>query len=382
MKKFLCIILSAVMLLSVLTLAACTKTDEPTESKTPIESNDPAESVAPGLKKEVVLIPIEPDYFRLICENTDVKILSSNYSRQVYYNLITASPLTEETEFDLSFDKEVNFSFSCSAPQEYAMPSFFNLSTYKNDDWVERADMAKNGDINSASTFNYEASDEQIGLYSYLITVTFEYEQPEKEVRLSKLTFTMNGVSKEYDIGQIFINTDPDANLKIDDTFCPFTLAMTDVNIPVSANGWFEIPAFDVEISDDVIIKDIFTSADDITFTKVSVVQTSTDGTTINYVWDPAVDEPLEFYKGDNVSFNIEAVNPIFENTLSAASIFNLIFSYGGELEGYFQRVEFCFRLRISPIDYYLQYDCGKDVLSYYTAYQPALNEALEDNLD
>lgn len=390
MRKVLCIILSAVMLLSMLALTACKENDKPEVSGTPTESIAPTESgkvsaeesATPEAQKEIVTIPLEPDYFRLLCENTSARIDQYSSIRQVYYNLITASPVTEETKFEVHFDQEVNFTFGCGNLIEYVTPDLDMLATYKYDDWIECAEAIKEGGIGAMRGFNFDTSSEGGGLYSYLIYLTFDSNQPKDEICLSKLTFSMDGRTQNYDIGSIVINFDSDVELSVDETFCVQTLAMTDVNAGITTDGWFEIPNFDVEILDDVIIKDIYTSDEDITLTKISVVQKTAEGDTINFLWDPEVDEPLEFYKGDAVTFYIEATNPVFANTLYAASKFHLIFSYGGELEGNIEYIDFLFRMRENPFWAYLQLECGKDALSYFTVYRPVENDAVEDIFD
>ena len=391
MKKILCIILSAVMLLSVLALTACKENDKPEVSGTPTESIAPTESgtvsaeesATPEAQKEIVTIPLEPDYFRLLCENTSARIDRYSVIRQVYYNLITASPVTEETKFDVHFDQEVNFTFKCASSVEYVTPTSSILATYKYDDWIECAEAIKEGGIGAMKGFNFDTSSEDGGLYSYLFYLTFDSNQPKDEICLSKLTFSMDGRTQDYDIGSIVINSNAELPGSGEGThFSIQSVAMSDVNAGITTDGWFEIPNFDVEILDDVIIKDIYTSDEDITFTKISVVQRTAEGDTINFLWDPEVDEPLEFYKGDTVTFYIEATNPVFANTLYATSSFSLIISFGGELEGTFAKIGFFFRMRENPFWAYLQLECGKDALSYFTVYRPVENGTVEGIFD
>lgn len=141
MRKALCIILSTIMLLSVLALAACTDNKlNNGESETPTLQVD--DKITPVPDGQYAVINVDPDYFRLLCDNTDCYFNEFSTSTMVSFYLISAFTLTGDSVVDITFDKEAKYSVDVSRHQPQGRgnpicsPSAVARTTYNYDNWL------------------------------------------------------------------------------------------------------------------------------------------------------------------------------------------------------------------------------------------------------
>ena len=389
MRKVLCIILSTVMLLSVLALAACTDNKlNNGESETPTLQVD--DKITPVPDGQYAVINVDPDYFRLLCENTDYYFNEFSTSTMVSFYLISAFTLTGDSVVDITFDQEAKYGVDVSRHKPQGRgnpiysPSAVARTTYNYDNWSQLADeLASANDIKEAqpliASTDYEVSksDNEPKLNVYRIKGNFfdhfhSIRETADYVKITKLTITVDGRSRSYDCGSIVLDKREETNQENS----AFELQL------LGSNRFEKLPTADGKISDttgydakayaNVTITDIRAASEGIKVISVTGTRTTSDGFVYRFSWTPEDKKPLKFTAQDQIEFDIELQSDMLVDHLYAECHTMILFCLGNQYDGIYGHFEFSVCMK--PVDIYMIHlwlDCGKDAITYYIEYLP-----------
>lgn len=315
---------------------------------------------------------ITEDYFRLLCDNTNVEISGNSYYRSVKFGFLSAAAVTVEN-VELCFDKDVPFTFSVEIQEEERI-DLASYATYQGISWEKMAeDPAEREKIQE-----YEKAwvsipeNEAPKLYSGILTVTFNEAALKENVTLTRLTLKINSVSQEYDIGKLKLGPYSFYDMPGDGLMVN-TVALTDMNILPSKEGKFTAERIELSAQHDVAINRVYFHTGTVRIDQISYIQQLPDGMQIDTVWDQ--NTPICLEKGATISFYVTASDAALQDTLLGNRQIYLIFEYTDNAEKCTAYCELTYRMRQPPFHAYAFIEDGLDILAYYTDYLPTVTK-------
>ena len=350
--------------------------------------NDSAETVVsttePHFENKTLSLPIDPDWFVLCCENTSSEIsFSASAGWFLQYSLNTAFPIKNENDLVIAFDQDVPFVYYIEEVEPYqtsAPNEMVAALTYSGINWIELAtriqncasDQEANQIIEESGIYSSAKINPDRELYAYKLRIQFE---PISGVNdLHNLTISVNGHSKEYNIGTIHLtDEEPDGMPEVNtekDCIQGYSIASSDAS--VLPTGELTICNFLEGISEDIVIKDIGFSTSDILLEKLEVKVEDANGNATTRLWTG--DTFVNLDKGSNATliFTMNVRNAAGHLT-SNGQFFTYIHYETAEGEDICINWEINYRGRLdAPLAYYVSDALGFDLISYYTKFVPA----------
>lgn len=352
----------------IITMVGCTsKTGEP---NMPEHANDIS-------AQEILKIPVDSDYFLLCCENSDFTIdFSNSYSRDICYQLISAFPITSESDCSIVFDKAAEYTITISDVFETDVADEISLLTYSAKDWKKIG-----SDITQCTTkaevdallkeYGIDSppkADDTVKLYSTYVVISFI--DCSMDVELNALTMTVNGISKQYDIGSIkLINGTPNtANTAL---FIN-SVCLSDVPASICKEGFISVFDIEADINDEVVLSGVTLATQSVKLTDTLIHITKTDGSIVTRRFDQ--DTPIKLDKGDIIALDL-TVEYSADNgcgIVNGQYFVIITFESNGKTER--DLAEIIYRARFdAAFQYYISNELELDISSYWTEYLPAL---------
>ena len=328
--------------------------------------------------QQAVTIPVNADFFMLCCENSDFTIdYSKSYSRDVMYQLVSAFPITSSCDCSITFDKAVPYMVTVSDIYETEIADDISILTYLGKDWRKIASDIKQcttkaevDNLLEANGLNcVQQADKNVKLYSTFVMISFG--EIAEDVELNNLIITVNGISKQYDIGSILLMRG--SSSEINNALYVSSVCLSDVPASIDNNGFISSFEIEADINDEVVLKGISLLNDNAEIKEALIQVTKIDGTTITYLFDPT--EPVDLERGDKliIALSNEYKTDNSRGLSNGQYLVAINFEVNGEEACDY--AEIIYRARFSNIfHYYISSELGLDIVSYWIDYLPALS--------